>query len=384
MGKLLSKVGINMLQTSFEESLCWSGEIEVKKLNLQPYIKVVYMNLRTKNIFYSLILLISVAGVWFYRKNQVNEPIKIGGETMATTYHITYFDQEKRNFKTSVDSLLVLVNKSINNYDPESEISRFNKSMSSLKFSLPYLLPPLIKSQEVVSDSQGAFDPTVMPLVNAWGLGPAKRTRPDSTKIDSLKSLVGFEKIQFNSDSVWKMEPRTQLDFGGIGQGYGADVVSEFLKSKGVKNFLMELGGEGMACGKNIKTDKPWELGILDPNSTQDNQFFKAYVSLENRSFTTSGNYFNFRVVDGKKYSHTIDPETGYPAQREILSASVFAADAITADAWATAFMVMGHERALEVLKKHPELDAFLIYSTRDSIATFATERISPYLKINH
>ena len=325
-----------------------------------------------------------VAGVWFYRRNLVSEPIKIEGETMATTYHITYFDQDKRDFKISVDSILALVNKSINNYDPESEVSRFNKSQTSLKFRLPYFLPALKKSREVVSGSQGAFDPTVMPLVNAWGFGPAKRIRPDSTKIDSLKSLVGFEKIQFNSDSVWKTELRTQLDFGGIGQGYGADVVSDFLKSKGVKNFLMELGGEGMACGRNIKSDKPWELGILDPNSTPENQFFKAYVSLENKSFTTSGNYFNFRVVDGKKYSHTIDPETGYPVQREILSASVFAADAITADAWATAFMVMGHERALEVLKKHTELDAFLIYSAKDSIASFATEGISPYLKINH
>ncbi len=341
------------------------------------------MDNRTKNIVYSLILLVSVVGVWFYRKNQVIEPIKIEGETMATTYHITYFDKEKRNFKTSVDSLLVLVNKSINNYDPESEISRFNKSNSSLKFSLPYLLPPLKKSQEVVSGSQGAFDPTVMPLVNAWGFGPAKRLRPDSTKIDSLKSLVGFEKIQFNSDSVWKLEPRTQLDFGGIGQGYGADVVSEFLKSKGIGNFLMELGGEGMACGRNVKTDKPWELGILDPNSTHDNQFFKAYVSLENKSFTTSGNYFNFREVDGKKYSHTIDPQTGYPVQREILSASVFATDAITADAWATAFMVMGHERAIEVLKNHPELDAFLIYSTKDGVTTFTTDKISLYIRIN-
>ena len=341
------------------------------------------MDNRTKNIIYSLILLVSVAAVWLYRKNQVSEPIKIEGETMATTYHVTYFDKEKRNFKASVDSLLVMVNKSINIYDPESEISRFNKSKSSLKFELPYLLPPLKKSLEVVSGSQGAFDPTVMPLVNMWGFGSAKRIRPDSTKIDSLKSLVGFEKIQFNADSVWKLEPRAQLDFGGIGQGYGADVVSQFLRSKGIENFLMELGGEGMAGGRNLKTDKPWELGILDPNSTHENQFFKAYVSLENKSFTTSGNYFNFREIDGKKYSHTIDPDTGYPVQREILSASVFAVDAITADAWATAFMVMGHERAQEVLKSHPELDAFLIYSTKDGMATFTTEKISPYLKIN-
>lgn len=147
--------------------------------------------------------------------------------------------------------------------------------------------------------------------------------------------------------------------------------------------MLVELGGEGMAVGKNLRSGKPWELGILDPNSTNDNQFFKAYVSLSDKSFTTSGNYFNYREVDGKKYSHTIDPFTGYPATRAILSASVFADDATTADAWGTAFMVMGHEKAIAILKHHPEIDAFLIYSTPDGLATFATEKISLQLKIN-
>ena len=118
-----------------------------------------------------------------------------------------------------------------------------------------------------------------------------------------------------------------------------------------------------MACGMNLKTGKPWELGILDPESTRENQFFKAYVSLQNKSFTTSGNYFNYKVVNGKKYSHTINPVTGYPSEKAILSASVFAADCTIADAWGTAFMVMGHERAIEVLKNHPELEALLIYS---------------------
>jgi len=335
------------------------------------------MNNRVKNALYSALLLTTIVAVWKWRNSSNTELQKIEGETMATTYHISYFDDQHRDFKKSVDSLLVLVNKSINTYDPTSDISTFNKSRKSFRFVLPYFYPPIKKSQEVVAASNGAFDPTVMPLVNAWGFGPAKQTVPDSARIDSLMAFIGFEKIQFNKDSIWKTDPRAQLDFGGIGQGYGADVITDFLKSKGIKNMLVELGGEGMACGINLKTNKPWELGILDPNSTHENQFFKAYVSLSDRSYTTSGSYFNYHEVNGRKYSHTINPETGFPAQHELLSASVFSKDCSTADAWGTALMVMGKDKAIAALKQHPEIDAFLIYSTPEGLNTFATEGIA-------
>jgi len=201
--------------------------------------------------------------------------------------------------------------------------------------------------------------------------------------IDSIKNFIGFEKIILSQDSVLKTDKRVQLDFGGIGQGYGADVVTDFLKSKGITNMLVELGGEGMAIGKNLKTDKPWEIGILDPNSTQENQFFKAYIALENKSFTTSGNYFNYREVEGKKYSHTIDPVTGFPAQLAILSASVFSADCTTADAWGTSLMVMGHEKAIELLKLHPEIDALLIYtSPQGKMETYSTPGVSSLIRL--
>jgi thiamine biosynthesis lipoprotein len=222
-----------------------------------------------------------------------------------------------------------------------------------------------------------------MPLVNAWGFGPEKQAVPDSAAIDSLKRFVGFDKIGLNKDSITKRDARVQLDFGGIGQGYGADVIADFLAAQGITDMLVELGGEGMAIGTNIKTNKSWEIGILDPNSTYENQFFKAYVALRNKSFTTSGNYFNYREVDGKKYSHSIDPVSGYPAQRAILSASIFAADALTADVWGTAVMVMGHEKAIEVLKHHPELDAILMYSGPDgALETYITPGINPFVKL--
>ena len=343
------------------------------------------MNNRWKNAIYSLILIITTLSVWVWRRSNHSEPMKIEGKTMGTTYHITYFDVEKRNFKISVDSLLTLVNKSINTYDPESEVSKFNKGKVGIRFSLPYLLPPIKKAQAVVRGSNGAFDPTVMPLVYVWGFGKSKdKPLPNKATIDSIRSFIGFEKIQFNNDSLWKTDPRAQLDFGGIGQGYGADVITDFLKSQGIKNMLVELGGEGMACGMNIKSGKPWELGILDPNSTPENQFFKAYIHLTNKSFTTSGNYFNYRIVDGKKYSHTIDPMTGYQAERAILSSSVFADNCSIADAWDTAFMVMGHEKAIKVLIEHPELQAFFIFSgANGEIETYMTKGLEPLIEFN-
>jgi len=341
------------------------------------------MDNRKKNIIYSIVLLAAVSAVMFYRRNKVEEPIRIEGKTMGTTYHITYFDKKGRNFTNSVDSLLLVVNKSINNYDPSSEVSRFNTSTTGFRFDLPYLYPPLKKAEEVFHLSDGAFDPTVMPLVNAWGFGPGKQLNPDSSQVDSIRSYVGFDKVRITTDSLVKREPKVQLDFGGIGQGYGADVIAEWLKSKGITDMLVELGGEGMAVGKNLKSNTAWQIGILDPNSTYENQFFKAYVTLTNKSFTTSGNYFNYREIDGKKYSHTIDPATGFPAQHAILSASVFTSDCVTADVWGTAFMVMGHEKAIALLEKHPELDALLIYSSADGkMQTYITPGIAPFVKL--
>lgn len=337
------------------------------------------MDNRRKNIIYSILLLTSIFVVYKCRDSQTQsvEPVRIEGRTMGTTYHITYFDDANRNFSQSIDSLLLVVNKSINNYDPGSETSRFNNSAKGIKIELPYLVPPLKVAREVHSYSNGAFDPTVMPLVNMWGFGPGKRIKADSARVDSIRAFIGFEKVIIRSDSILKTDPRTQLDFGGIGQGYGADVITEFLLKKGITDVLVELGGEGMAIGKNRRTGKKWEIGILDPRSTEDNQFFRAYVSLSDRSFTTSGNYFNYHEENGVRYSHTIDPSTGYPARKKILSASVFASDCTTADAWGTALMVMGHEESIKVVEKHPEIDVLLFYSDeKGEIKHFATQGI--------
>lgn len=332
------------------------------------------MSLRWKNAIYGLLLLLVMWAVWKYRQAQVVQPLRLEGNTMGTTYHITYFDERKRILQSSVDSLLVVVNKSINTYDSTSEISRFNRAQRSFVFELPYFFSALTTSRVVVNGSQGAFDPTVMPLVNAWGFGPRKVERPDTAEILALRAFVGFEKISFTQDSIWKSDPRVQLDFGGIGQGFGADVIANFLRSKGIQNFFVELGGEGVASGKNLAENRFWEIGILDPESDYIEQKIKARAVLKNMAFSTSGNYFNYREVDGKKYSHTLDPVTGFPIQRALLSATVFASDCSTADAWATAFMCMGHEKGIEVVKHHPELNVLFIFSSNAGIQTFVSD----------
>lgn len=350
---------------------------------MRPVFTIRSMSLRLKNIVYTAILLIAAYLVYVYRSSSHADPVKIEGPTMGTTYHITYFDDQQRDFKASIDSLLTVFNQSLNTYLPDAEISKFNAGDSALTFALPYFFPVLKRSSEIVSASNGAFDPTVMPLVNAWGFGPGKRLNPDSLQVDSILQFVGFEKIEFNEDSVWKLEPRVQLDFSAIAKGYGVDVVANFLKTKGIRHMLVEIGGEVVTSGRNVKEKKEWTVGVLDPNSTYDNQRFKAIVKLQDKALATSGNYFNYREVEGRKYSHTIDPVTGRPIQRAILSASIIADDCMTADGWATACMVMGHEKAIEILGTQKKIDALLIYSMPDgSLQTYMTPGIQSQITI--
>ncbi|HEY5690346.1 MAG TPA: FAD:protein FMN transferase [Cyclobacteriaceae bacterium] len=339
------------------------------------------MTNRAKNTIYSVFIFILVYGVYKYRQWDTHEPVKMEGATMGTTFHITYYDEANRNFKSSIDSLLVVFSQSLSTYIKGSEITEFNNG-NAFHFKLPYFLPVLQKSVGIAQESDGAFDPTVMPLVNAWGFGPGKKMKLDSLQLDSIRQFVGIEKISFNSDSVWKDDPRVQLDFSAIAKGYGVDVVVYFLLNKGVDNLFVEIGGEVSTKGQHISSEKPWEVGILNPNSTYESQSYLAYAQLKNRAMATSGNYFNFYEEDGIKYSHTIDPASGQTIQHQLLSASVFAEDCMTADGWATAFMVMGHEKAIEKLKTLDGVEAFLIFSTDEGLQTYLTDGISESITI--
>jgi FAD:protein FMN transferase len=311
------------------------------------------------------------------------EPFEIHGLTMGTTYYVIYFDEAGANYQPQIDSLLHKVNEGISVYDASSNVSEFNRSREGVGFREAFFQEALELTLRLSKETSGAFDPTVLPLVNAWGFGPVKGEIPDSRKIDSLKQFVGADKILMERSSVRKKDSRVQLDFGGIGQGYGVDVISKFLVSKGLKNFLVEIGGEGFACGRNLSRNAEWRIGILDPAPPKENQTMNFFVSIHNRAFTTSGNYQNFRTVDGRKISHIIDPRTGYPAENEMLSASVFSSDCATADAWATAFMVMGLTESMHALQQHSELDAIFQYSSPDGLKTFVTPGIKHQLLHN-
>lgn len=341
------------------------------------------MTLRFKNILYSLGLLSAMFLVWYYRQGSQMPLMTIAGETMGTTYHISYFDEEQRDFKPQLDSILDVFNNSLNTFLPHSEISKFNTSGSFI-FDLPYFLPVLESSQKIVGMTNGAFDPTVMPLVNAWGFGPQEEITNDSTLIDSLKQYVGFESvIAFDDNKVEKIVNGSSLDFSAIAKGYGVDVLAKFIEDQGIEHIFVEIGGEVVVKGKNIANNSPWKIAIINPESEVLNPTFIAYATLNNQAVATSANNFNYRIVDGVKYSHTISPNTGYPIKHEILSATVFAPDCMTADALATSFMVMGHEKAIDILRKNSDINAFLIYSDgKGGMSTFITNGIKEQIEL--
>lgn len=327
-------------------------------------------------------VLIILAVRWSGQNDKLTT-VTLGGTTMGPIpYTIKYLHPEQTSYQVQVDSLLIAFNNSLSTYIPDSEISLFNDS-NAVSFQSPFLKTILIRSKEIYNITNGAFDPTVGPLVNSWGFGPgSEQNLLDSAVVDSLLTLVGFDKVSFDAQGAAKPDYNIYLDFSAIAKGYGVDVVSEFLESKGVANYMVEIGGEVRCKGKNASGNN-WLIGIDDPNVAQNERRLKATVYLENKALATSGNYRNYYIKDGRKISHTISPFTGYPVDHTLLSASVFAADCMSADAYATGFMVMGYEASLEVLKDLQDVDAFLIYAADDGeIRTYATPGIEHFLNV--
>lgn len=311
--------------------------------------------------------------------------VEVTGMTMGTIgYSIKYFNEDGHSYAAEIDSLLKVWNLSLSTYIPASEISRFNSGTGCFSFESEYFYPVLRASREVFEKSDGAFDPTVGPLVNAWGFGPDKSMAPDSTKIDSLMVLVGYDKIHFDEDKVCKDIAGIKLDFSAVAKGYAVDVVAKYLEDKGIEDLLVEIGGE-LIC-KGTKPDgQPWRTAIEDPQVGAYERKVLSVVQLTDRAVATSGNYRNYYVVDGQKFVHTINPATGYPIVHNLLSASVFADNCMIADAFATAFMVMGVEKAKAVLEKDPGLDAYLIYSSEDGgIQTYVSPGIADKIEQQH
>lgn len=283
------------------------------------------------------------------------------GVVFGTTYSITYLNATK-NYQQSLDSLFLEINKSMSTYIPTSDITKINNGNTSIVVD-QYFKEVFEKSKKIYQETQGFFDPTVGNLVNAYGFGPEKgKIIPSDSIINELMKDVGFEKVSLINGKIKKDNPTVYLDFNSIAKGYAVDVVARFFDSKKIENYLVEIGGEIIAKGSKPE-NKSWIIKIVDPiNSTSEDGF--RIIELTDVSMATSGNYRKFRIADdGKKYVHTINPKTGLATESNLLSASVFTkTDCADADAYATAFMVMGFEKAKKFLEENTHIKVIFIY----------------------
>jgi thiamine biosynthesis lipoprotein len=313
-----------------------------------------------------------------------NSLIKIEGNAQGTTYHISYISDDGINHKTAIDSLLKEIDISMSTWHPGSIISRINNNDNSVVVD-QYFVDVFNKSLEVSEKTDGLFDVTVGSLVNSWGFGFTKKAALDSTTIDSLLHFVGYKMLKLEGNKIIKAKPGIKIDFNAIAQGYTVDVLANYLESKGINNYLVELGGELKAKGK--KENENWKVGIDKPDEKATSERkLEAVINLNNKALATSGNYRKFYEESGQKFSHIINPKTGYPAKQNLLSATVIADDGITADAYATAFMVMGLKKSIRFLEdnKDLKLEVYFIYDENGNWKTHASESLKKWIKELH
>ncbi len=311
-----------------------------------------------KKIIFLLFLILGT--IYIIRQQQTTPYQHDTGQIFGTTYHITY--QSDKDLKHEILQQLHAVDTTFSMFNPQSIISKINQNKPvkiNKMFSQVFYL-----SQSISDDTNGAFDITVAPLVNTWGFGFKTGNNPTPHIIDSLRTIIGYQKVSMIGNTIKKQDPRIMLDCSGIAKGYGCDVVATFLRSRGINNFMIEIGGEIVTQGNSQKR-VPWKIGVTKPtdDSTLVNNELQTVLNVTDKAMATSGNYRRFYYKNGKKYAHTIDPKTGYPVQHNILSATVLANTCAKADAYATSFMVMGLEKTQKLLKHHSDLMVYLIYS---------------------
>ena len=302
-------------------------------------------------------------------------PVKLEGNALGTTFHITYFDIQNRDFSYQIDSLLNRINKSLSTYIPSSDISKINRGDTSIVVDA-YFKEVFYKSKTIYRATQGFFDPTIGSLVNAYGFGPEKSLSDlNKYKIDSILQFVGFDKVTIIDSKIVKENPSIFLDFTAIAKGYAIDILGRYFETQNISEYLIEIGGE-----IRVRGDKNWVIAIEHPNF-DETQSFQATVTLKNESIATSGNYRKFKedIKTGQKYVHIINPKTGAAAMSNLLSVSVIApTDCADVDAYATAFMAMGLEETKTFLKTHKAFKCFMVYSGKEGrIVTFKTENLT-------
>lgn len=300
------------------------------------------------------------------------------GMVFGTVYHFTY--QSDENLKEEIEAELKKFDDSLSPFNDSSVISRVNRNEELVTDS--FFQACFKRSMEISKETDGAFDITIAPIANAWGFGFKKGAFPDSVMIDSLRQFTGYEKVSVVDGKVIKQDPRIMLSCSAVAKGYSVDVVAHLLDRKGIKNYMVDIGGEVVVKGENPKQAE-WRIGINKPvdDSLSVNQELQTVLKVTDLGMATSGNYRNFYYKDGKKYAHTIDPRTGYPIKHSVLSTTVIAKDCMSADAYATAFMVMGLKEAEKFANAHPEIDVYFIYTDDNgNIKTYFTEGMKKYI----
>ena len=285
------------------------------------------------------------------------------GEALGTTYSIIYLTKDSLDFQTEIDSVFRVVNQSMSTYIPESDISRINRGDTTVVVDAMFR-EGLSLSREVYDETGGYFDPTVGILVNAWGFGPGTKAEMDSARVAELKTYVGLDKIILTEDNrIRKEYPEMQLDFNAIAKGYAIDRLAAMLDSFNIDNYLVEVGGEIVTKGTNRLKEKPWVVGIDDPQ-VEIGRRLKITLNLQDEAMASSGNYRKFRIdsLTGEKYVHTVDPLTGFTKNSNVLATSVIAPSCALADAYATAFMAMDLRESMAFLEGEHDLEAYLIY----------------------
>lgn len=310
--------------------------------------------------------LLFISFILFIASCKVKEEFyQIVGETQGTTFSVIY-EGKHDNLKIEIDSLLRDFDMSLSTYIPESIISKINRGIE-VKVD-DYFITMFEKAKEVTNVSGGAFDITVGPLINAYGFGYEEaETHIDSALIDSLLDFVGMEKIKLVNNVLVKSDDRIKISGNAIAQGQSVDVIADFLSRKGIENYMVEIGGELKV--KGLKYGRKWRVGIDKPIEGNDiaGQNLQTILEITDYALATSGNYRKFYIKDGIKYAHSIDPNTGYPAYKNLLSATILASDCISADAFATACMVSGLEKSIEMVENDPDLEAYFVYADKDS-----------------
>lgn len=320
--------------------------------------------MKNKKLLWQLpFLTLLVVGTILIIRQQHSMPYrKVSDFIFGTTYHVTY--QCDSDLTQSIKAELLKVDASLSPFNKESVITAVNENKD---VQLDDMFKEVFNlAMDISKDTDGAFDITVAPLVNAWGFGFKNGSQPSSHQVDSLLQLVGYEKVSMVDGKVVKQDPRIMLDCSAIAKGYGTDRVARLLQSRGIQNYMVEIGGEVVTSGVN--PDRvPWKIGVTKPTDDSLNigHELQTVLNVTDKAMATSGNYRNYYFKGGKKFAHTVDPKTGYPVQHSILSATVLAKSCAVADAYATSFMVMGFDKARQVLERHPELMAYFIYSNQ-------------------